>query len=369
MTMLACDHAAMMAARLWCVKFLAFLLLALASVVAFNVVVDPFQLFRPSGAFIVDREHQRLANAGLIRTAPDFVNVAVGSSFIGNLRTGLVTELFGGRTLLLSMAAGGNRDMLLTAAYVLKRRPSIRNAFIEVARDPCTRDVQHLVYFPMGVYRDRWLGVVDELMSMETTRLAVLKLRMRYAGHYFYPFSDRIENMHGWYAFMRDRFGNPDHVRRQFKDPGSPAVAPTPAGIEARASGWARCYVDEYLAFASAYPAVQFYFFLPPAFQWQQWLFRREGFLQVLARGQEIASGAVSQQPNAQFFDFDAAHAVTNDCRRYMDMFHFDPAAVDDMVRWMREGRYQVTAANSRDMSRTILENARERVPCSPLQE
>src|SRR5262249_8269378 len=143
----------------------------------------------------------------------------------------------------------------------------------------------------------------------------------------------------------------------------------------------AGCFIERSLALAKQYPAVQFYFFTPPMYQWQLFGFEHtgvakyqfgvvvksdQGLISVWNRMQDIVVEEAEHSSNANIYDFNAATSISDDCRRYMDLFHFDTKGNDQMVVWMRQERFKRTVETSQSIDETILANAREPVSCPP---
>lgn len=354
-------------AQRWWVKALGAFACALTLVAGFNWVADPFQLFRRDTIFYVGQEQLRYVNVGLILHAPPFDAIVIGSSYFANVRPQLVDEVFGTRTLLSAVIGSAGVENPTTLRFALRTRPEIKTAFLETtAWGLCGTGTHPSYEFPMAIYEGRPLARFAHLLRAETTRLSYVKLSGKLRGQYSSPYFVADQStIHRWFEQVRpDAFGTGEYLKSYT----APAAATALADeiVEQSAVGLARCFQRDYLVFAKAHPNVRFYFINSPLFQWGQWNLQQSDQIRALNRAQEIIAEAAAEFPNAHYFDFNAAVEIVNDCRRYMDMGHFDQWSADQLFRWMREGRYRRTPATNAALSTAITDNVRQRVACPP---
>jgi hypothetical protein len=92
---------------------------------------------------------------------------------------------------------------------------------------------------------------------------------------------------------------------------------------------------------AAEHSNTTFLIFNPSVLQYLLWVRARLGLIEVWNRAQELFATEISKVPNVHYFDFYAASEIQSDCRRFMDIAHFDPATGDQLVRWMNAGTFE----------------------------
>jgi hypothetical protein len=134
--------------------------------------------------------------------------------------------------------------------------------------------------------------------------------------------------------------------------------------IEAEALRMFHC-MERLVAIAKQYPDTNFFIFNPPVLQQLLWYRARLGLVEVWIRAQERFAANISE-PNIKYFDFHAATEIEGDCRRFMDIAHFDPDTGDQLVRWMHDGTFQRTKASNPSISAAIRDSLGEPYACPP---
>jgi len=352
--------------RWWIVLFAAFVT-TLVVVVATNFVVDPLHLIRGSDVYVVSRNYQRMTNAGRIRTDPPFQAAVVGSSYIGNFDPALIEALFGVRTEVFSVFGGSSREQRITRDYLLGHRPHLRYVFLEASTwGVCGEGYHPFWKFPLDLYDDSARGNAKYLASFESLLFSAGELLFR-AGYRSSYFSRHPEATHRWYETWASNFDNPAHIANAIQRE-IPATQPPPmndARIAAEASATLKC-MDDFISLAKRWPATTFYIFNPPLLQMLLRYREQAGLIAASNIAQEAFVAKIADIPNIRYFDFLAADSIERDCRRFMDVGHFDPAASDQLVRWMHDGTYQRTAESNASISAAVRAIAQASVTCPP---
>lgn len=353
--------------RRWWIALLTAFVGTLVVVVAVNFIVDPLHLIRNSDVFVVSRNYQRATNAGRIRTDPPFEAAVVGSSYIGNFDPALIEALFGARTKVFSVFGGSSREQRITRDYLLEHRPKLRYVFLEASIwGVCGQGNHPFWKFPLDLYDDSARGNAKYLASFESLLFSAGSLLFR-AGYNSSYFSRQEQATHRWYEAWASNFDNPTHIRDAIQRD-IPATQPSPmndARIIADASTTLGC-MDDFISLAKRWPATTFYIFNPPLLQMLLRYREQAGLLAAPNIAQEAFVAKIAGIPNIRYFDFLAAADIERDCRRFMDVGHFDPAASDQLVRWMHNGTYRRTVESNAAISAAVRAIAQDSVACPP---
>jgi hypothetical protein len=344
---------------------------AFVAAVFLNAFIDPFNLVHNTGIYAFANEYQRSTNAGRIRTSGPFDAAVVGSSYVGNFDPALIEGVFGTKTKVFSIFGASSRETTLTLSYLLKKRTALKLVFFEASIWNVCNDAWHPAWeFPIRLYDDNPIGVAENLFSIDTIRLSIKELHYRY-GIQNSGFTDSETLVHRWYETQAWAFNNPDQIKRVLaRDlPTIPeATTLSESQIEADASVILAC-MKKILPITAQHPDTTFFIFNPPVLQYLLWFRARIGLIEVWNRAQERFAAEISTTPNVRYFDFYAATEIGDDCRRFMDTAHFDPAASDQIVRWMKSGTFERTKASNPAISDAVRSAIRDRVACPPYEE
>lgn len=334
-----------------------------------NFLVDPLHLIRGSDVFVVSRDHQRAMTAGRIRTDPPFAAAVIGSSYVGNFDPGLIEALFGVRTEVFSIFGASNKERRIALDYLLKHRPKTELVFLEASIwGVCNEGFHPYWKFPLDLYDDSSTGNAKYVASFESLRLSIGALLFR-SGYRNSDFSKHVEATHRWYERSASFFNNPTHMRSllQRDIPAARPSSMTDAQIAAVSSETLQC-MDDFIAMAKRWPETTFFIFNPPLIQTLLRYRDQAGLVEAWNSAQEAFVVKISDIPNIHYFDFFAAANIERDCRRFMDTAHFDPAASDQLVRWMHDGTFQRTTQSNPSITATVRALVRESVNCPPDQ-
>ena len=97
---------------------------------------------------------------------------------------------------------------------------------------------------------------------------------------------------------------------------------------------------------AKAHPETTFYCFIPP-FSIVRWgTMWSEGTLERQIKAQRIAMSLMLECANIKLFSFSDNTDLITDLSNYKDAVHYSPEVSSELLRWMKDGRYQVTKDN-----------------------
>ncbi len=105
--------------------FIKILILTIIAVIAINLIIDPFQIFRKSTLYKVEYlgGDERYLNAGLIKSY-DFNSIAIGSSLSENFSNNDISQyLKFNRPIKLCISGSSSYEVYLTLKASLKKNP------------------------------------------------------------------------------------------------------------------------------------------------------------------------------------------------------------------------------------------------------
>lgn len=352
---------------IWPVATLVFCVICLALIALFNYALDPFHLFRADKLYVKEIDHQRYVNAGIIRTERDFDALVIGNSYIANFNTEVIDAQFGTRSRVISAYGASAQSIATMLRFALAQRSDLKLVFFGLPIwDVCGSLEDPQLPLPRRLYSGDPYGFLQVLLAKETTSVALAKtMLVLHLGKPTTLFTDDVREVPRWDRERQDLYGAADHLQTLLGPIPLESRSPNEA-IERAARDLLNCFDRGPVTIARAFPSVRFYVFNPPMYQWLLWLREREGLVPIWNRAQELFGEAAANLPNLEYHDFLAAAAIVNDCRRFRDLAHFDPASGDEIVAALKAGTYRRTPARDAMLSARIASNARERVQCPP---
>lgn len=100
---------------------------------------------------------------------------------------------------------------------------------------------------------------------------------------------------------------------------------------------------------ADKYPDVDFYYFYPPysAVSWNGW--REQGYLLKWLEAEEYVTELIIPHHNIHLFSFNNRTDITTDLNNYKDGSHYASWVNSLILKWMKDGKYQLTKENYRE--------------------
>ena len=326
-----------------------------------ELVDDPFTLFRDYGRYLTEQRYQRFVHAGLLRTTKDVQSLVVGTSYVANFNPDLTGHLFGGPAYILSTWGSSQRENNEAVLLALRLHPQIRTVLFEVSIwNVCSMKLHPFWTFPLALYKGYSTAVVAYLLSWKT---ADLSWRKR-LGDAAVANPDRSQVVR-WWDEHKHTFGNLDILQRSIAavlPPPPTSVVMSQRDVEQRAKGYADCFRAHVLPIVARHPETEFLFFNPPVMQWLLWSNGLHGWLEPYMRAQANIAAMLGGVPNARWFDFYAATPEVSDCRHWRDMSHFDLTVSDQIVRWIKAGRFQRTPDNAAEFARIARNAAAQKI-------
>ena len=336
------------------IRFLAASLVTALLVAAFNLAVDPLQLF---GIFKLGRHwhtpDSRLQDAGLIRSQ-DFDTVFMGTSLAVHFRQSEIDHALGVKSVKLAMSGSTSVEQSFVLDAALRRHPRLVIWQMDdwIFRD--APDIASDIYIPADLYRMNVRGVVGYLFSLETAReLLWIALRgIRPLGTVAHALSaaqylkfqeDNLNELNAFPAYIElSTAYNSAKARASFAH-FLKAPAEIAAGYDYQAM--VRNFERDAVALIAGHPDVTFDIYFPP-YSILQLVSMRDASpatLKIFYDFSAYANRRLTSLPNVRLFDFRDVKDVTHDLNNYADVIHHSHTIDLKLLSWLANGDHLVS--------------------------
>ena len=328
------------AARRWFAASLGIAVAILVAIGAFNAWVDPFQQYRIPGPYparFYTSLHRYIA-PGLAKNAT-YDTLLSGSSIVENTRNSDIGRACGGTGLNVAMPALTAAEQALIVSTALAAKPLKRailildfNAFSGAPdqRNPLAGPM------PRNFYDRNPFNDFSYLLSwgvlVKSWRIVTGERSERF----------RTDADAPWWWADEKRFARDEVVRRldprdlnaQFQQP--------PREL----AGMQESFRRNLLPLIAAHPQTEFVLVWPPysIVVWADFVQRRQ--LDVSLDFKRWVFEATRGLPNVRVIDLQGVAEITHDLDRYTDLYHFEPAINEWLIRQACDDRYRVRAGN-----------------------
>jgi hypothetical protein len=336
------------------IRFLAAGLTAALLIAAFNLVVDPLQLF---GFFKLGRHwyspDSRMQDAGLIRSQ-DFDTVFMGTSLAVHFRQSEIDHALGVKSVKLAMSGSTSVEQSFVLDAALRRHPRLVIWQMDdwIFRD--APDIASDAYIPADLYRMNARGIAGYLFSLETVRES-LWIALRglkpfevvahglSAAQYLRFQVDDLNELNAFPAYIElSTAYNATKARASFahylKAPGEIA-----AGYDYQAM--VRNFERDAVGLIAGHPDVIFDVYFPP-YSILQFVSMRDASpatLKIVYDFSVYANRRLTSLPNVRLFDFRDAEEITRDLNNYADVIHHSHTIDLKILSSLAAGNHLVT--------------------------
>ena len=326
----------------WVKRFVIAIVTILLSIATFNFIVDPYQKYRLTSFYKFEEKKQREILPGLAKYS-DYDTIIIGSSMTENFRPEQVDELFGVKTLKLSMAGAYAHELHILLNYVFERK-QIKHIFYildpySVAGSPYRIHTNHM---PLYMYSDSLLANIRYLIDKEATRRA-FKSVTKYRGQH-----NDFQRL--WYWADIETFSKEKVLKNlQHKPPYSSFKA-----SEHTAEKLITSFQINIEPLLKEHPDTTFSIIYPPysALAYantheNQWLSSVHALkLYVLDTSLSLT--------NTKIYDFQCLPEIVENLNNYKDFTHYSGQINDYMITSIFKQQHEVTKANIGQCCKTI---------------
>ncbi len=340
--------------KLFCLLLL-LLILALASITALVVYVDPFFHYHaplPGFPYIVD--NQLSQNPGMASNM-DYNGCIIGSSMTVNFDTDDFKEILGYDTVKLSYSGAYPKDDYNILSIVFDETTAARKSrdmgavFFAMDIPTMTADTEETKYpIPEHLYDDNIFNDVKYVLNKDVLLQYIMRPVIQGKG------SDLSEIYASWWT---PDYYNIQWVMHTYEEPEKSDVIYTADDVLPATKANLEKNI---LPFVEQHPKTQFYFFFPPysILYWHN--LQQEGFYEAAFAQYQYVAERLLEYDNVHLFYFQTMDEVT-DLNNYADYSHYKPEINRFMVECFGNGSYQINSAKEMEQAlknmRTIVTN------------
>ena len=335
--------------KLWVLAYL-LLVAAALSVVSVKVAqVDPFFHYHKPylDNYYYTLNNQRSQNDGIFRHF-DYDAVITGSSMSLDFRTSEAEALFGHRFIKAPYDGATFYEVDQGLRTGFRNNPEIRLVFRSLDLGALLHNKDYLRMdlgdYPAYLYDDDPFNDVHYLFNRDVLFDRVYPMVLA---------NDKPDFQGGITSFD-DYAALTPHKTFGYKTvypAGMPRIyRGTPPVFTAEEEQRVRDNIRQNIAvLALEHPEAEFYCYIAPlgAGTWLKWY--REGKIEQIMRAKEISLEELIPLENVRVFDFSDLTEITADLNNYRDTAHFGSWISSLMLRWMHEGKYELTEENYRE--------------------
>ncbi len=332
--------------RHFVISLIATLSLSCSVIIGLNYYVDPWRYFHDSPIATWEGKG-RLQNPGILRQK-SLSTIVIGTSMTQNFLPSQIESVFPGEAAVLSISAGTGREQSVLASMAIREQAALQTIVWGLHPGSFSLPSENIKNsaFPMYLYDDRKLNDMSYLFNLSNTKKAINDLRSDARPEA----SANWKNLQAWSS--RYRYGCPYALELQIKRRGLPTSGDDWLGEHEHVYANVR---ENLYQLVVANPDIDFVFFFPPfsSLYWSIIAESQPRRYQAYRRVMVEVVKQLAEVPNVQIFDFTAAASITQDLSLYRDLTHFSGAVSQQLIEYLREGRYQVSYAELAAVGRT----------------
>ncbi len=331
------------------------IVLSLLGLIGYAVYsIDPYMHFHKPNIeeYYYTLYTQRYQNDGIIRNF-DYDALISGSSMVENFNTSEIDRVFGVRSVKVPFNAGSYKEINDNIARALRHNPHLKMVIRCLDMYAFLSPVDFMRYdlntYPWYLYDDNPLNDVEYLFNRDVLFERILPMCLAKKQDGFKPGITAFDDYATWHTLVT------------FGKESLNVVAPDPDCVKHINDSSTHHLIDEDKAvikeniaknvtsLADQYPNVEFYYFFPPysALWWGEKIDMGDLCFQI--ESEQYVIELLLEHKNIKLFSFNLRNDITTDLNNYKDSLHFGPWIDSLLLKWMREGKYQLTKDNYRD--------------------
>lgn len=337
-----------MKASEWLISWLTIVIVLLTVVGCFVYKVDPFfHYHRPDlGKYYYTLDNQRSQNNGIIIHF-DYDLMVTGTSMTENFRSSEVDKLFGSNSIKVPFGGGYYKEINDNIEYGLKVNRNLNTVIrcLDMTLFLVNWDDQRtdMGEFPTYLYDSNPLNDVEYLLNRDIFFDRVYAMIIERKTEGFSPGITSFDDYSRW----QDNF--------KF---GIQTVKP--GGLYYYYNKHAHLTEEEkeiikkniaynVLRTADANPDVQFYYFFPP-YSISFWSDNNNAGKNIrILEAEELIINLILPHKNIHLFSFNNRIDITADLNNYKDNIHYGAWINSLILKWMHDGKYQITLDNYKE--------------------
>lgn len=343
----------MMKAKRWLAGWF-LLVLAALGLIGYEVYkVDPyFHYHKPDTTqYYYSLSNQRSQNDGISKHF-DYDALITGTSMTENFKTSEFDKLFGVHSIKVPYSGGSYKEMNDNLKIALRYNPNLKTIVrcldMGMFFDSADRMRTDLGKYPTYLYDENPFNDVQYLFNKDIIFGWTYAMMKQNDASDFTPgitSFDDYSNWNGWFTFGKNTVV-PDGMAYTLP-------AEEKHLTEEEKQTITQNITQNVTSLADQYPDVDFYYFFSPySIAWWNGI-ANGGELNHQLEAEEFIIELILEHPNIHLFSFNNRTDITTDLNNYKDAPHYGQWINSLMLKWMHDGKYQLTKENYQDYLRT----------------
>lgn len=331
--------------RIWLIGWLVMVISALAVLFYWVHRVDPyFHYHKPlTDTYFYPLDNERSQNDGITRTF-DYDTIITGTSMAQNFKTSEADEVFGAKSIKICYSGATLKEINEALERALEYNKDIKRVIrsldmtkFRLAADEMRSD---LGAFPEYLYDDNPFNDVNYIFNKDVIFKRVYKLATENDEQGFKPGITSFDKYGRWQESAT--FGINTVAKNGVK---SKPKAPEYMTEEERATLEENIRVN-LTDLVEKYPDVEFYCFMTPysALWWNG--LANNGTLYKQLEAERYVVEQLVQYDNVKLFSINTRQDIITNINNYKDTTHYGEWINSLMLKWMKNGEYQLTRDN-----------------------
>ncbi len=355
-----------MKAKVWLISWL-FIIIILIGIPAFCVYkVDPyFHYHLPDlSKYFYTLNNQRSQNDGIIKRF-EYDALITGTSMTENFRTSEMNDIFGCNAIKVPFFGGSYKEINDNIAAALKYNSNLKTVVrcLDMSRFLDSYDLMRfdLGTYPSYLYDDNPFNDVEYLFNRDVFFGMVYKMISEKDLEGYKVGITSFDDYSRWQE--RSAFGlssvikNRVNIRNEVQ----------PHLTEDEKARIKKNIELNVISVADKYPSVDFYYYYSPysVAAWIEW--ENIGMLNKYLDAEQYITELILSHKNIHLFSFNNRTDITMDLNNYSDSTHYGSWVNTLILKWMYEGKYQLTEenyVNELDMEKEFY----SRIDCSEIE-
>lgn len=327
----------------WILWIVSISLVILCAVGAVIVYIDPyFHYHKPLKEYSYPAKDAYYMNDGILRNF-DYSAVITGTSMTENFKTSEAEKLFGGTFVKVPFSGASLREVndRLRRAFDSGKSPEIVIRSLDYYSWSRGKDFQNYDYSEMEYfYNDTVLDDAGYVLNCQLLNKYIIPfLSDPYRD---YPVQFDFDSYCSW-DFPNGRQAVLSHyTHREEASPETPMTEEDKEKVLANVRQNVSAMTEEH-------PETVFYYFFPPSSICRWDSFHSEGRCRWMLEAEKLIAEELLQFPNVRLFSFWNNHDLICDLDNYKDPEHYIGDINSSILKWMKEGKYQLTRENYRE--------------------
>lgn len=326
----------------WIVAFVSIFLAILLLIGTFMIIVDPyFHYHKPIEGLGYSLENERYQNNGIVKHF-SYDAVITGSSMTECFRPSEMKELFGLEAIKVPYSGGSYREVNENLQVATQHNPNIKMVVrcLDAMRFFDDKDYLDYTDYPTYLYDDNLLNDVNYLFNKSILLVAVQNvLGFNRDGKIELSFDD-YANWNDYYPYGYEAImSHYDRAGMEVAEEMLPMTEEEYKRLEANIE-------QNVIALAKDNPQIDFYIYISPYSIYCMDYWYRMGELEKRLLAERRVIELLLPYENIHVFSFNTDYETICDANNYRDVAHHSQEVNSQILRWMKDGEYQLTKEN-----------------------